>query len=70
MKTKTCTSRVAIITSADVRVMSTLPPKADMCGGTTDVHYGLKAGIDGLHGPLANVLVFDRNYVTFRACGY
>jgi len=24
-------------------------------------------GIDGLHGPLANVLVFDRNYVAFRS---
>jgi hypothetical protein len=26
--------------------MSALPPKADMCGATTDVRYGLKAGID------------------------
>jgi hypothetical protein len=50
-------------------LMSALPPKADIAGRRLDVRFVPKAGIDGLHGPLANLLVFDRNYVTFRACG-
>ena len=53
--------------SRHVRGMSALPPKADIGGRHLDVRFVPKAGIDGLHGPLANVLVFDRNYVTFGA---
>jgi hypothetical protein len=48
--------------------MSALPPKADIVQHGGNVRFVPKADIDGLHGLLANVLVFDRNYVTFRAC--
>ena len=32
------------------KVMSALPPKADMCGANTDVRYGPKADIAPLFG--------------------
>jgi hypothetical protein len=32
-------------TSAPQKVMSALPPKADMCGAATDVRFGPKADI-------------------------
>jgi hypothetical protein len=36
-------------TFAPQKVMSALPPKADMCGATRDVRFGPKADINDIH---------------------
>jgi hypothetical protein len=43
------------------KVMSALPPKADMCGATSDVRYGPKADIGRLT---------DRESILLRRCFY
>jgi hypothetical protein len=49
------------------RVMSALPPKADTCSTAIDVALGQKRTLMGFAVGLRNVLVFDRNDVTFQA---
>jgi hypothetical protein len=39
------------------KVMSALPPKADMCGATRDVRFGPKADIDNLLNQLVSALL-------------
>src|SRR5262245_22340597 len=52
-------------TCAVQNVMSALPPKADMCGATTDVRFGPKADIS--HVWLLSPVTLDRAVTTVMA---
>ena len=53
-----------------VRVMSALPPKADMCGATRDVRFGPKADMPTLFNYLIGALLeVHRNFKAERLGG-
>jgi hypothetical protein len=53
--------------------MSALPPKADMCGATTDVRFGPEADIPFFGPRIGNVELFQPGlthaFKKFRHCG-